>query len=53
MRIIIGFAAGRQHGHPGAAGRAVVSLPEELAALVKESYDRWGKVVKQMGMQPQ
>ena len=27
----------------------IASTPAELAALLKESYDRWGPIVKQIG----
>jgi len=40
-----GFAAG--------AYEAVSSTPEELRALTREAYDRWGKVVKDIGLVPQ
>ena len=32
---------------------AVASSPEELAALTRESYERWGKIIRELGIKPQ
>ena len=40
-----GFAAG--------AYEAVSSTPEALRTLTRDAYDRWGKVVKDIGLVPQ
>jgi tripartite-type tricarboxylate transporter receptor subunit TctC len=32
---------------------AISSSPEELAALTKDSYDRWGKIIRDLGIKPQ
>ncbi len=40
-----GFALG--------AYEAVSSTPAELAALTRTSYDRWGAIIKELGIQPQ
>jgi tripartite-type tricarboxylate transporter receptor subunit TctC len=43
--VLNGFAAG--------AYEAVSSTPEALRALTRDAYDRWGKVVKDIGLVPQ
>jgi tripartite-type tricarboxylate transporter receptor subunit TctC len=35
------------------AYEAVPSTPEELAALTKDSYERWGKIIKELGIKAQ
>ena len=35
------------------AYESVSSSPEELAALTRQSYEQWGKVIKDLGIQPQ
>jgi tripartite-type tricarboxylate transporter receptor subunit TctC len=35
------------------AYESVPSTPEELAALTKDSYDRWGKIIKELGIKAQ
>jgi tripartite-type tricarboxylate transporter receptor subunit TctC len=32
---------------------AVSSTPAELGAMIKDSYDRWGKVIREIGLKPQ
>lgn len=32
---------------------AVASTPSELGAMIKDSYDRWGKVIRDIGLKPQ
>jgi tripartite-type tricarboxylate transporter receptor subunit TctC len=32
---------------------AVPSSPEELAALTRDSYQRWGKIIRELGIKPQ
>ena len=32
---------------------AVASTPAELGAMIKDSYDRWGKVIRDIGLKPQ
>ena len=32
---------------------AVSSTPEELAAMTRSSYDTWGRIIKEVGIQPQ
>jgi len=35
------------------AYESVPSSPEELAAITKESYERWGKVIRDIGIKAQ
>jgi tripartite-type tricarboxylate transporter receptor subunit TctC len=35
------------------AYEAVSSTPEELAAITKDSYERWGRVIKELGIKAQ
>jgi tripartite-type tricarboxylate transporter receptor subunit TctC len=35
------------------AYESVPSTPEELAAITKDSYERWGKVIKELGIKAQ
>lgn len=35
------------------AYESVSSTPEELGAMVRQSYDQWGKVIRELGIQPQ
>jgi tripartite-type tricarboxylate transporter receptor subunit TctC len=35
------------------AYEAVSSSPQELATMTREAYDRWGKVIKEIGIKPQ
>jgi tripartite-type tricarboxylate transporter receptor subunit TctC len=32
---------------------AVSSSPEELAALTRDAYDQWGKIIRELGIKPQ
>ncbi|HXJ09713.1 MAG TPA: tripartite tricarboxylate transporter substrate-binding protein [Burkholderiales bacterium] len=32
---------------------AVSSSPEELAALTRQSYEQWGKIIRELGIKPQ
>ena len=29
------------------------STPEQLASLTRESYDQWGKIIRELGIKPQ
>jgi tripartite-type tricarboxylate transporter receptor subunit TctC len=35
------------------AYEAASSTPEELAALTRDFHERWGKIVRDLGMKPQ
>jgi tripartite-type tricarboxylate transporter receptor subunit TctC len=35
------------------AYESVSSTPEQLAAITKESYERWGKVIQELGIKQQ
>lgn len=35
------------------AYEAASSTPEELGALTRDFYERWGKIVRDLGMKPQ
>lgn len=35
------------------AYESVSSTPEELGAMVRQSYDQWGRVIRELGIQPQ
>ena len=32
---------------------AVASSPEELAALTRDAYERWGRIIRDLGIKPQ
>lgn len=40
-------------GFEKGAYEAVSSTPEELGALTRESYDRWGRIIQDLGIKPQ
>jgi tripartite-type tricarboxylate transporter receptor subunit TctC len=56
----INAALARAHAHPEVkaglergAYESVSSTPEQLAAMVKADYERWGKIIKDLGIKPQ
>jgi tripartite-type tricarboxylate transporter receptor subunit TctC len=52
--LVATLAVGRREGYVSAKGayEAVSSSPEALAAMTRDAYDRWGKVVDEIGLRP-
>jgi hypothetical protein len=50
---MIAKTASRRRVLAGMVGQTAASSPEELAAMTRADADKWGGIIKQLGLAPQ